>query len=108
MVAIDTNILRGIADGIGLVLFYGSAFWLIFKRNSANKVIQCGSVTLIVFVVMLALFKSLSPAWVLRWILLLVLLLGFLTMFFLVQQGYRAVRRRKTSLEPRIDQSSSD
>jgi hypothetical protein len=28
-----------------------------------------------------------------------------LTMFFLVQQGYRAVRRRKTNLNPPIDQS---
>jgi len=100
MIAVDTIILRGIADSIGLVLFYGSALWLIFKRNSGNRVVECGSITLIVFVVMLALFNAKPPAWTLRWLLLLVFLLCLLTMFFLVQQGYRAVRRHKTNRNP--------
>jgi hypothetical protein len=96
MFAVDTNSVRGILDSIGLVLFYGFAFWRIFKGNPGNKVIECGSITLMVFVVALALFKAKFPAWVLGWLFFLVFLLCLLTMFFLVQQAYRAVRRRKT------------
>jgi hypothetical protein len=97
MIAVDTNIVRGIVDGIGLVLFYGFAFWRIFKGNLGNKVIECGSITLMVFVVTLALFKAKFPAWVSGWLFLLVFLLCLLTLFFLLQQGYRALRRRKTN-----------
>ena len=97
MIAVDTNIVRGVLGSIGLVLFYGFAFWRIFKRNPGNKVIECGSITLMVFVVTLALFKAKFPVWVVAWLFLLVFLLCLLTMFFLLQQGYRAVRRRKTN-----------
>jgi hypothetical protein len=97
MIAVDPNIVRGIAGTIGLVLLYGFSFWRIFKRNPGNKVIECGSITLMVFVVMIALFKIPNfPVLVLAWLGLLVFLLCLLTMFFLAQQGYRALRRRKT------------
>jgi hypothetical protein len=96
MVAVDANIVRGIVSGLGLVLFYGFSFWRIFKGNPGNRVIECGSITLIVFVVMLALFKIPNfPVWVLAWLGVLVFLLCLLTIIFLVQQGYRALRRRK-------------
>ena len=96
MIAVDTNIVRRIAGSLGLVMFYGFSFWRIFTRNPGNKIIECGSITLMVFVVMLALFKVPNfPVWVLAWLGLLVFLLSLLTMFFLVQQGYRALRRRK-------------
>src|SRR6266550_8596819 len=84
MIAVDTKIVRGIVDSSGLVLFYGLAFWHIFKWNPGNKVIECGSITLMVFVATLALFKAKFPAWVLGWLFLLVFLLCLLTMFFLV------------------------
>jgi hypothetical protein len=97
MFVVDKNLIRGVVGSLGLVLFYGFSFWRIFKSNPGNKVIECGSITLIVFVVMLALFKVPNfPVWVLAWLGLLVFLLCLLTMFFLVQQGYRALRRRKT------------
>jgi|SRR5450759_3376905 len=104
MIAVDTNVVRGIAGSLGLVLFYGFSFWRIFKRNPGNKVIECGSITLMVFVVVLALFKVPNfPVWVLAWLWLLIFLLSLLTMFFLVQQGYRALRRRKIRLKPPND-----
>jgi cation transport ATPase len=97
MFVVDKNIVRGVVGSLGLVLFYGFSFWRIFKSNPGNKVIECGSITLIVFVVMLALFKVPNfPVWVLAWLGLLVFLLCLLTIFFLVQQGYHALRRRKT------------
>ncbi len=95
MVAVDTNIVRGIMGSVALLLVYGYSFWRIFKRNPDNKVIECGSITLMVFVVMAALFKIPNfPVWILALLGLLVVLLGLLTMCFLVQQGYRALRRR--------------
>ena len=97
MVAVDTNIVRGIMGSVALLLVYGYSFWRIFKRNPDNKVIECGSITLMVFVVMAALFKIPNfPVWILALLGLLVVLLGLLTMCFLVQQGYRALRRRHT------------
>ena len=97
MFVVDKNIVRGVLDSFGLVLFYGFAFWRIFKGNPGNKVIECGSIILIVFVVLLALFKVPNfPAWVLAWLGLLLFLLCLLTIFFLAQQGYRAMRRRKS------------
>jgi hypothetical protein len=96
MFFVDKNIVRGIVGSLGLVLFYGFSFWRIFNGNPGNKVIECGSITLMVFVVMLALFKVPNfPVWVLAWLGILLFLLCLLTMFFLVQQGYRALRRRK-------------
>lgn len=97
MFVVDKTIVRGVVGSLGLVLFYGFSFWRIFKGNPGNKVIECGSITLMVFVVMLALFKVPNfPVWVLACLGLLLFLLCLLTMFFLVQQGYRALRRRKT------------
>jgi len=97
MFVVDKNTVRGVIDILGLVLFYGFVFWRIFKGNRGNKVIECGSITLIVFVVLLALAKVPNlPVWVSGWLAVLLFLLCLITMFFLAQQGYRALRRRKT------------
>jgi hypothetical protein len=90
------DLIRGIVSGIGLVLLYGYSFWRIFKRNPENKVIECGSIALMVFAVMIALFRiPFVPGWVLPYLGMLLFALCVLTMFFLIQQGYRALRRRK-------------
>jgi len=97
MIAIDPNAVRGIVGSFGLVLCYGFSFWRIFRGNPGNKVIECGSITLMVFLVMVVLFKIPNfPVWVLAGLGLLVFLLCLLAMFFLVQQGCRALRRSKT------------
>jgi len=87
----------GITGGIGLFLFYGYTFWRTFKTNSGNRVIECGSVTLMLLAIILALFKVPNlPDWVLPYLAILLFALCMLTMLFLAQQGYRALRRRKT------------
>jgi len=97
MFAFDNNIIRGVFGALSMVLFYGFSFWRIFRSNPKNKVIECGSLTIMVFVVMLALSRVPNfPIDFIAWLGPLVFLLCMLTMVFLVMQGYRALRRRKT------------
>jgi hypothetical protein len=78
---------------VGTTLFYAYIFWHIFKSHPENRVIRCGSITLIVFIVMLALTKVPNfPFWYLG---PLLFSLCMLTMVFLLQQGYRALHNRK-------------
>jgi hypothetical protein len=96
-VMIDPSIVRGVVGSAGLLLAYGYSFWCVFKRNPGNRVIACGTITLMVFVVALALFKIPHfPIWIVASLFFLVFLLGLLTMGFLIQQGYRALRQRNT------------
>jgi hypothetical protein len=96
-VMMDPSIVRGVVGSAGLVLVYGYSFWCVFKRNPGNRVIACGSITLMVFVVAMALFRIPHfPIWIVASLFFLVFLLGVLTMGFLVQQGYRALRQRNT------------
>jgi hypothetical protein len=91
---IDPNTVHA-ARGIGLFFFYAFIFWRTFKDNPGNRVIQCGSVTLMLFLVMLALTRIPKlPIDYVAWLGPALFLLCMLTMFFLFQQGYRAVRRR--------------
>lgn len=67
------------------------------KRDPGSKVIRCGSITLMVFVVTIVLVRIPTiPSWVLEGLGMLLLFLCILTMFFLAQQGYHALRRRKS------------
>ena len=56
---IDLNTVHT-ARGVGLFFFYALIFWRTFKDNPGNRVIQCGSITLMFFLVMLALTKILN------------------------------------------------
>jgi hypothetical protein len=82
---------------VGISAFYIFSFWRIFVRNRGNRVIECGSITLAIFFIVLALWRipdlaeSVAPS-----LMLLVFLLCLLTIFFLLQQGYHALRRRKS------------
>jgi hypothetical protein len=83
------------ARGIGLFFLYAFIFWRTFKDNPGNRVIQCGSITLMLFLVMLALTRIPQfPIDYVAWLGPALFLLCMLTMFFLFQQGYRAVRGR--------------
>ena len=85
----------GIARSAGLLLLVGWTFWRLFKDNPGNRVIQCGGITLMLALVMAWLLNrehppvdfvaSLGPV---------LFVLCMLTMFFVFQRGYRAVRRR--------------
>jgi len=61
------------------------------------RVIQCGSITLMLLLVMIALMRIPHfPIDYVAWLGPALFLLCMLTMFFLFQQGYRALRHRKT------------
>jgi drug/metabolite transporter superfamily protein YnfA len=86
------NVLRSIV----FFLLYAFIFWRTFKDNRGNRVIQCGSITLMLFLLMMALLRIPHfPVDYVAWLGLPLLLLCILTLFFLVQQGYRALRHRK-------------
>jgi len=81
---------------IGLFFLYGFILWRTFRDNRSNRVIQCGSITLMLFIVMVALMQIPQvPVDYVAWLGPALFLLCMLTMFFLVQQGYRALRSRK-------------
>jgi len=97
MIGVDTSRVHGIIEALFVLFAYWLSFWRIFKRNRGNKVVKCGSITLMLTVALGALLKTQAvPAWVLGSLGFLVFLLCLVTMLFLVQQGYRALRRRKT------------
>jgi len=84
-----------VARSIGLFLLYAFMFWRLFRDNRGNRVIQCGSFTLMLFLVMLALTRIPNiPIDYVAWLGPALFLLCMLTMFFLFQQGYRALRKR--------------
>ncbi len=83
------------ARGIGIVALYVWSLWRLFRTSSGNRVIQSGSLALLVFVALAVLIKfPKTPDWVLGSVGMLLLLLCLLTMAFLFQQGYRGIRRR--------------
>src|SRR6266849_10399462 len=79
---------------LGILALYLSAFWRVFKTHPGNRLVRCGIIALLVFAALLVLIRFPSvPQWVIDYVGLLLLLLCLLTMFFLFQRAYRAVRR---------------
>jgi|SRR4051812_4415888 hypothetical protein len=88
--------------GLGLLAFYLFTFWQVFRANPGNKVVRCGIIALVVFAALAVLMKVPSvPDWVLGSVGLLLFSLSLLTMGFLFQRGYRAIRRKSTEPLPR-------
>jgi hypothetical protein len=97
MTAADPNIVRTIKGIAVLVLISGLPFWRIFKNSRGDKFIEYGSITVMVFVATMAATAIPNfPGWALQLLEVLVGVLTFVSLFFLLQQGYRALRRRKT------------
>jgi hypothetical protein len=97
MVAVDANILRRVIGGAGLILAYGISTWRMIKSNPGDRFIECGSITVMILVVTLAVFRMrYFPDWVLESLEVLLFLMTFLSILFMFQQGYRALRGRKT------------
>ncbi|MGD1024541.1 MAG: hypothetical protein ABR880_17275 [Candidatus Sulfotelmatobacter sp.] len=89
-------VLQRVIRGIALVGFYGIVLWRIVRRNAGNRVIESGALALPIVIVMVAVMKIPSvPDWVAPGLGILFLILGFLMIFFLMQQGYNAIRRGK-------------
>jgi thiol:disulfide interchange protein len=89
--------LRPIVSFLVVAVVYWLSLWRIFKGNRGNRVIECGSIALMLFFLMMLLIKLKNlPDWVLPSLGLLLFLLCLLTMFFLVLQGVQAIRHRKS------------
>lgn len=68
------------------------------SSKSGNNVVRFGTIALVIFFGIIALINVKGlPFWVLPTLGILLFLLCILTMFFLAQQGYRALRSRKPS-----------
>jgi len=86
---------QSVVSGFALVAFYGLAFWRIARRNAGNRVIETGSLALVVAFSMGAAMKVPNiPDWVAPSLGILFLLLGLLMIFFLMRQCYDAMRQK--------------
>jgi hypothetical protein len=98
MIDVDTNIVRKTVSSALLILAYGFYLWRIFKifkSNPGDRFIQCATLTVMVLVAAAAANRIHNfPDWVLTSLLVLLYLLTFLSIFFMLQEGYRALRRR--------------
>jgi hypothetical protein len=98
MTAIDGRLIRDVGGGLYSIVFYALSFWRIFKKNPGNRVVECGVITVVVFLAMVPLSKLQDPPdWVFLPWLILVILLSFSTLFFVLQRAYRALRHRKSA-----------
>jgi hypothetical protein len=89
--------LRPIASFLVVAVIYWLSLWRIIKGNRGNRVIECGSITLMLFFLMMLLMKATNlPDWVLPSLGVLLFVLCLLTMFFLFLQGVQAVRHRRS------------
>jgi hypothetical protein len=81
-------------------LGYVAFFWRTFKSNPGNRLVECGSMTLIAFFAFLAVASLSQPGKVPDWLILswliLVLLLCISTLLFLAQRIHHAIQRRRT------------
>jgi len=99
-----TSGLRPILSILIVAVVYFVSLWRIIKSNRGNKVIECGSIALMISLLMVVLIRFPSlPAWLMPTLGVLLLLLCLLTIFFLVAKGIQAIRRRKSSAETDTD-----
>jgi hypothetical protein len=95
-----TSGLRPILSILIVAVVYLLSLWRIIKSNRGNRVVECGSIALMVSLLMVVLIRFQNlPGWVLPSLGLLLLLLCLLTIFFLLARGLQAIRRRKSSAE---------
>lgn len=95
MIATDGNHIRTIGGGLLVFSLYGLFFWRQFKSNPGNRLIECGSITLIAFLALIPISSAGDvPDWLFGSWLILILLLCFATLFFLFQRMFRASVRR--------------
>jgi hypothetical protein len=77
--------------------FYGAFLWRMTKKYRGDKFIAFGNLTVMSFVLVLVLGKlPFTPDWLLSSLELLMYLLCLVTLGFLFQQGYHAIRKKIT------------
>lgn len=84
------------ARATGFLLIYALFFWRLIKSNRGDKFIQCGSITVMLFLVLMVLSRI--PNFPLDdyapWFAISLFLLCVLTMFYLFQQLYRERKQK--------------
>lgn len=97
MVLPTASSVRPIVSFLVVAIVYWLSLWRIIKGNRGNRVIECGSIALMLLFLMMLLMKLTNLAdWVLPSLGLLLFLLCLLTMFFLLLQAVHAIRHRKS------------
>jgi len=106
MIAQRSQFFSGVASALLATLFWGYAFWRIFKSNPRSKVIECGSMTIVLLLAMAFFSKVIDfPLWAVGLLCILLALLCFATLFFFVQEGVSAFRHRKVKRrKPKAEQ----
>jgi len=103
-VRLETQMLLPAASGVRpivsflvVAVVYWLSLWRIIKGNRGNRVIECGSIALMLLFLLMLLMKFPNlPDWVVPSLGLLLFLVCLLTMFFLLLQGVQAIRHRKS------------
>jgi hypothetical protein len=100
MISHSSAVWRAVWTAVYLALFYGVSFWRILRRNPGNKLIECGTLTVVVFLAMVPVstipgFTNWVPDWAFGLWILLTILLCFSTLFFLAQRIFQAARKHK-------------
>jgi hypothetical protein len=104
--AVPTTV-REVLSALAVVAIYAVAFWRIVKRNARNRVIECGGIALVVFVLLAKLINIKGlPSWLVPSLGLLLFILCLLTMVFLFLQAGDAVRSRKAKVASSAQNSS--
>lgn len=95
MTAADGSHLGTLGRSLPVFVLYGLFFWRTFKRNPGNRLIECGSITVIVFLALIPMTAGGSvPGWLFGAWLILTVFLCLATLFFLLQRMRRALARR--------------
>jgi hypothetical protein len=81
---------------IFVFLGYVGFFWRTFKSNPGNRLMECGSMTVIAFLAMIFVSQlAQAPTWLIFSWLTLVILLCFSTLFFVAQRVFQAIRQKR-------------
>jgi hypothetical protein len=108
MIATDGNDFRSMGGGFLIFLLYGLFFWRLLKGKPGNRLVECGSLTLIVFLAMIPINSAGEiPDWLFGAWIILIVLLCFATLFFLLQRmiptfslGVRTTRHVRRDIPP--------
>jgi phosphoglycerol transferase MdoB-like AlkP superfamily enzyme len=99
MISSNASTAGVIASAFGVMAGYFICLWRVFRSNPANRLVECGTITVSVFYSMVPFslipgIRDHFPDWILMPYLLLVFLLCLTTLFFLAQRIWRALFRR--------------
>lgn len=78
------------------ITYWGLLFWRTFRRNRGNLVIECGIITITIFLAMALLSTVIDFAdWAWGSLLITIFLLCLATLFFFFRDIFQSLRKRK-------------